>query len=89
MFPNSGIAERFAPSRQKPFDVIRDGLSPLLAKEKQYLNIYVDLWWNHNQKKTKKQMDVLLRYCFKTTDFVETRYLLSFFAARAPADFVV
>ena len=39
--------------------------------------------------KQKKQMDVLLRYFSETTNLVETRSLLPFFFARAPADFVV
>ena len=39
--------------------------------------------------KQKVQMHILLRYFSKTTNLVETRYLLSFVFTRAPADFVV
>ena len=49
------------------------------------------LMFDETTIKQKKQMDVLLRYFSETTNLVETRYLylLSYFFARAPADFVV
>ena len=93
MFLDSGIAERFTLSRQKAFYVIRDGLSPLLVKEicngvRNSTSTFT-LMFDETTIKQKKQMDVLLRYFSETTNLVETRSLLPFFFARAPADFVV
>ena len=85
MLHDSGIVERFTLFRQKASYVIRDGLSPLLVREICYTLMFDEI----TTKQNKKQMDVLLRYFSKTPNLVETRYLLSFFFTRAPADFVV
>ena len=93
-FPDSGIAERFTLSRQKAAYVICDGLSPWLGKEicSDVQNSTTTFALMFDETKTIqnwKQMDVLLKYFFETTNLVETRYLLSFFLERTPADFVV
>ena len=70
--------------------VICDGLNPLLAKEicndvRNGTSTF-PLMFDETTTKQKIQMDILLRYF---ANLLETRYLLCFFFARAPADFVV
>lgn len=91
MIPDSQIAHTFSICRTKSAYSVSDGISPLLLKELiielKESDAYMTLLYDETTTKQNiKQMDVLVRYWDSAVGGTTTRYLTSFFFARAKSE---
>ena len=89
----SAISQKFTLSQEKASYVIKHALGPLVASDLcKHITKSPGCFTMFDETTTVqkiKQMDVLVRYWSTAENKVITRYLLSFFFARAPADTLV
>ena len=94
MFPDRAISQKFTLSREKASYVIKHALGPLVASDlckdiTKSPGCFTIMFDETTTVQKIKQMDVLVRYWSTAENKVITRYLLSFFFARALADTLV
>ena len=94
MFPDSSICEKFTMSKQKASYIASSGLGPLMAKQlcksvSESGGAFTMMFDETTTLQNRKQMDLILRFWSESEKQVVTKYLMSLFFARAPAEKIV